>query len=270
MSIFEDTLDYYSMNNKLTDSNIYYKTIFALSILIINLFANSPIAPIFILIFCSILTIYVAGISKRFYLTFLAVPFAFAFITIIFMAFFFGSGPQIWSLGIFGWGVTADGLNRGVLVFFKVMGGFSALAFLILTTPANNVFKVFDDMHFPKIFTDLAILIYRYIFVFLDVTNTMYNSQKTRLGYSSYKSWLRCLGELAGMIFIRTWEQGETSYQALAARGYTGELNFVRTGSSIHDIPLTHWVALIIFLVGLCYFIYITGSINVVPYLIHP
>lgn len=269
MSIFEDTLDYYSMNNNLTGSNTYYKTIFSLSLIIINLFANSPIAPIFLLIFCSFLIIHVAGISKKFYLTFLAVPLVFALITLIFMSFFFGSGTQIWSLGIFGWGITAEGLNRGVLVFFKVMGGFAALAFLILTTPANNVFKVFDDLHFPQLFIDLAILIYRYIFLFLDVTDTMYNSQKTRLGYSSYTSWMRCLGELAGMIFIRTWEQGEVSYRALAARGYTGELRFVKVGSSIHDIPLSHWIALIIFLTALIYLIYITGSINVVPNIIH-
>lgn len=269
MSIFEDTLDFYSMNNKLTDSNIYYKSIFAISVLIINLFANSPIMPIFILIFCSILTVYLAGIPKKFYLTFLLVPFIFAFISVLFMAFFFGTGPQIWSLGIFGWGITADGFNRGILVFFKVMGGFAALAFLITTTPMNRIFAIFDEIHLPKEFTDLAILMYRYIFLFLDVTDTMYNSQKTRLGYSSYYSWMRCLGQLAGMVFIRTWEQGETSYKALASRGYKGELNFIKNSESIHDIPIINWVLLIIFLVLLAYFVYITGSINVIPNLIH-
>lgn len=257
------------MNNNLTDSNIYYKTIFALSILIINLFANSPIAPIFLLIFCSILTVFKAGIPKKFYITFLSIPFAFALISVVFMAFFFGVGDQIWLLGLFGWGITADGLNRGVLVFFKVMGGFSALAFLITTTPVNRIFAIFNELHFPTIFTDLAILMYRYIFMFLDVTSTMFNSQKTRLGYTSYKSWMTCLGSLAGMVFIRTWDQGETSYKALAARGYDGVLAFVDNGESIHDVPILHWIVLVVFLVALMYFVYITGSINVIPYLIH-
>ncbi len=269
MSIFEDTLDYYASHNKLTDDNLYYKTIFALSIIIINLFANSPIMPFLIFVLCSIIIIWKAEIPKDFYLTFMLVPVSFAFITLIFMAFFFGYGAHIWELGIFSWGITADGLNRGVLVFFKVLGGVSALAFLILTTPVNRVFALFYDVHLPNIFIDLATLMYRYIFLFLDVTATMYNSQRTRLGYTSYKSWMSCLGSLAGMVFIRTWEQGEISYKALASRGYDGELKMVKRNEHISDVPKLHWLILIIFLVVLSYCIYITGSINVIPNLIH-
>lgn len=268
MSIFEDTLDHYAAHNHLTDNNIYYKTIFAVVTLVINLFANSPIIPLCLFIFCTVLIIWKAGIPAKFYATFMAFPFLFAFITVVFMAFFFGMGPHIWDLGIFGWGITADGLNRGILVFFKVMGGVSALAFLILTTPVNRVFGIFYDLHVPAILTDLAILMYRYIFLFLDVTATMYNSQKTRLGYHDYKSWMHCLASLAGMVFIRTWEQGEVSYKALASRGYNGRLNMIREGDSIKEIPVKDWVILIIFEVALAYLIYITGSINVVPYLI--
>lgn len=268
MSIFEDTLDHYASHNELSDNNIYYKTLFAVITLIINLFANSPIVPFLIFLFCSILIIFKAKIPGKFYATFMAVPLGFAFITVIFMAFFFGVGPHIWDLGIFGWGITADGLNRGILVFFKVLGGVSALAFLILTTPVNRIFGIFDDIHCPREITDLAILMYRYIFLFLDVTATMYNSQKTRLGYHSYKSWMNCLAALAGMVFIRTWEQGEISYQALASRGYNGKLNMLRQGETIHDIKVSEWIMLIIFEVLIAYFIYITGSINVVPYLI--
>lgn len=66
----------------------------------------------------------------------------------------------------FGWGITADGLNRGVLVFFKVMGGVAALSFLILTTPVNRLFAVFNELHLPTELVDLAILMYRYIFLF--------------------------------------------------------------------------------------------------------
>lgn len=268
MSIFEDTLDHYAANNNLVDNNIYYKILFSVITLIINLCANSPIVPLFLFIFSTFLILFKAKIPAKFYATFMAVPLGFAFITVIFMAFFFGVGPHIWNLGIFGWGITADGLNRGILVFFKVLGGVSTLAFLILTTPVNRIFGVFNDLHFPPELTDLAILMYRYIFLFLDVTETMYYSQKTRLGYHSYKSWMNCLAALAGMVFIRTWEQGEMAYKALASRGYTGKLNMLHQGDTIHDISKKEWILLIIFEVLVAYFIYITGSINVIPYLI--
>ena len=268
MSIFEDTLDHYASHNNLVDVNIYYKLLFSVITLILNLFANSPIMPFIIFIISTILILFKAKIPSRFYATFMLVPFSFAIISVVFMAFFIGIGPHIWDLGLFGLGITADGLNRGVLVFFKVMCGVAALSFLILTTPVNRLFAVFNELHLPTELVDLAILMYRYIFLFLDVTETMYYSQKTRLGYNGYSSWMNCLAALAGMVFIRTWEQGEMAYKALASRGYNGKLNMFYHGSTIHDITIKQWIILIVFEVILAYSIYVTASINVVPYLI--
>lgn len=262
MSIFEDTLDYYTMHNALSDNNIYYKTIFAVITLILNLLCNSPIVPFLIFVLCTYLILVKAKISSRFYVTFMAVPLAFAFISVIFLA-FLGTGPKIFDLGIFGWGMTADGLNRGLLVFFRVLGGVSALGVLILTTPMNRIFGLFHDLHIPTIITDIAILMYRYIFLFLDITATMYNSQRSRLGYHNYMSWMHCLASLAGMVFIRTWEQGEISYKALASRGYNGKLNMIHDMESVRDISIKEWVLLIIFVGLVLYGIYITNSINI-------
>ncbi|MCD7782196.1 MAG: cobalt ECF transporter T component CbiQ [Methanosphaera sp.] len=265
MSIFEDTLDHYAANNALSENNIYYKFIFVVITIIINLLSNSPIPPFVIFILCSTILIYKAKVSLRFYATFMSVPIGFAFITVIFMAFFFGTGPHIWDLGIFGWGITADGLNRGILIFFRVLGGVSALALLILTTPVNRVFSIMPKLHVPQILTDLAILIYRDIFLFLDVTSTMYNSQVTRLGYKDYKSWMNCLGSLAGMIFIRTLEQSDIAYKALASRGYNGSLNMVGVEDSVHNIKTTEWILLIVYVAIILYLIHITGSMNIIP-----
>ena len=268
MSIFEDTLDHYTAHNALTNTNIYLKILFSVVTLCINLFSNSPIMPFILLVIFSIIIVGIAKIPARFYAAFMAVPFGFALISIIFLA-FLGEGTHIWNLGLFGWGISAEGLNRGVLVFFKVMGGVSALGLLVLTTPANRIFAVFHDLHVPAVVTDLSILMYRYIFLFLDVTATMYNSQKTRLGYRNYSSWMNCLASLAGIVFIRTWEQGEISYKALASRGYSGKLNMIREGDRISELKITHWILFIAFELFLIAGIIVTGSINVVPYLIH-
>jgi len=261
MSIFEDTLDHHTMHNELTNTNIYSKVIFAITAILLNLVSGSPIMPFLIFLLCSFLIIFKAKIPATFYATFMAIPIGFAVLSGIFLA-FLGTGPHIWDLGLFGIGLTKGGINQALLVFFRVLGGVAALGFLILTTPMNRIFAVFHDLHVPSILTDLAILMYRYIFLFLDVTSTMYNSQKTRLGYHSYMSWMNCLASLAGMVFIRTWEQGEIAYKALASRGYNGQLNMIRDGDSIKDIPILHWILIIIFIVivvlGILYF----GSMN--------
>ena len=263
MSIFEDTLDHYSTNNELSESNIYSKILFALLAIILNLMTGSPVIPFLIFLLCSFLILYYAKIPLKFYATFMAVPLAFAVLSGIFLA-FLGTGEQIWTLA-FGIVLTKGGINQAVLVFFRVLGGVAALGFLILTTPMNRIFAVFHDLHVPSVITDLAILMYRYIFLFLDVTATMYNSQKTRLGYHNYMSWMKCLASLAGMVFIRTWEQGEISYKALASRGYNGQLNMIREGDSIKDVSMKDWILIIIFVILIIVAIIYIGNLNVYP-----
>lgn len=262
MSIFEDTLDHYTMHNALTDSNMYSKVIFALLAILLNLITGSPIIPLIIFVLCSFLIVVMAKIPLKFYATFMAIPLGFALLSGIFLA-FLGTGDQIWSLGFFGIGLTKGGINQACLVFCRVLGGVSALGFLILTTPMNRIFSVFHDLHVPAIITDLAILMYRYIFLFLDVTSTMYNSQKTRLGYHSYMSWMNCLASLAGMVFIRTWEQGEISYKALASRGYNGQLNMIRDGDTVKDISIKDWILIIAFVILVVAGIMILGNTNI-------
>ncbi|RAP47039.1 MAG: cobalt ECF transporter T component CbiQ [Methanosphaera sp. rholeuAM6] len=262
--MFEDTLDHYTMHNELTENNIYSKLIFALLAILLNLITGSPIVPLIIFLICSFLILFVAKIPLRFYVTFMAIPIGFAVLSGIFLA-FLGTGEQIWSLGFFGIGLTKGGINQALLVFARVLGGVAALGFLILTTPMNRIFAVFHDLHVPAIITDLAILMYRYIFLFLDVTATMYNSQRTRLGYHNYMSWMNCLASLAGMVFIRTWEQGEISYKALASRGYNGRLNMIREGDSISDMSIKDWLLIIIFVVVIAVAIYCLGTANLYP-----
>jgi cobalt/nickel transport system permease protein len=262
MSIFADTLDHYTNNNELTDNNIYTKVIFVVLAILLNLLTQSPVVPIFIFLLCTILIVHYAKIPVSFYATFMAIPLGFAILSGIFLA-FLGTGDQIWSLGFMGIGLTKGGINQAVLVFFRVLGGVSALGFLILTTPMNRIFAVFHDLHIPTVVTDLAILMYRYIFMFLDVTSTMYNSQKTRLGYNSYMNWMKCLASLSTMVFIRTWEQGEISYKALASRGYNGQLNMLRDGDSIKDMTLKDWILIIIFVVLIIAAILYFGTLNV-------
>ena len=261
MSIFADTLDHYTMHNELTDNNIYTKLIFVLFAIILNLAVGSPIVPLFIFVLCSFLILYEAKIPLNFYMAFMAIPIGFAVLSGVFLA-FLGTGSQIWSLGFLGIGLTTGGINQALLVFCRVLGGVSALGFLILTTPMNRIFAVFHDIHMPTVITDLAILMYRYIFLFLDVTATMYNSQKTRLGYHSYMSWMNCLATLASIVFIRTWEQGETSYKALASRGYNGQLNMIRDGDSVKDISIKEWILIILFVIITISLIIYFGSTN--------
>lgn len=231
--MFENNLDSYAHSNNLKNVNTYFKALFAILTMIVSLISTSPVIPLFITFSMSFLIIFKAKIPWKFYLKFLSIPFFFGFLTFIFMSIFFGVGVHIFELGVFNLAVTLDGFNLGLLVFSRIMGGFTCLAFLTLTTPVNEMFSIFEALKVPKIVIEIAMLMYRYIFLFLEVAGNMYNSQKTRMGYSNIKNTYKSLGMLSSNLFIRTWLKGEQAYIAMESRCYDGSINSFKTHENI-------------------------------------
>jgi energy-coupling factor transporter transmembrane protein EcfT len=59
--------------------------------------------------------------------------------------------------------------------------------------------------HIPRVVVEMSLLIYRYIFVFLEVSAKMNTAQKIRLGTSGFKKKNpRIILGSAGNCFIRT------------------------------------------------------------------
>ncbi len=231
--MFENTLDSYAHSNNLKNVNINFKVLFAFLTMLVSLISTSPVIPLLITFLMSFLIIFKAKIPWKFYLKFLTIPFFFGFLTFIFMAFFFGTGAPLFEPGIFNLAVTEDGFNLGFLVFSRIMGGFSCLAFLALTTPMNEMFSIFENLKMPKIVIEIAMLMYRYIFLFLEEAENMYYSQKTRMGYGSIKNTFKSLGLLASNLFIRTWLKGEQSYIAMESRCYDGSIKSFKAHEKI-------------------------------------
>lgn len=259
--MFENTLDNYAHSNGIRNVNTYFKVLFAMITMIVSLVSTSPIAPLFIFFFVSLLILFLGKIPYKFYLKFLLVPFLFAFITFVYMALFFGVGAPVYDLGIFA--VTVDGFNRGFLVFARIMGGFSCLAFLALTTPMTELFSVFERLRVPKVVLEIAMLMYRYIFVFLEEGINMYHSQETRLGYSNFKQSYKSLGMLASNIFIKTWMKGEQVYVSMESRCYNGSIRTMGELGSIKGIGARNLILLVIFEVSLAFGTYLTGNFRI-------
>lgn len=260
--MFENTLDGYAHSNGFRNVNTYFKVLFAIITMLVSLVSTSPVVPFLIFLILTCVIIFGAKIPYKFYLKFLSVPFIFAFITFIFMAIFFGIGTHVLELGIFNLGVTSDGFNLGLLVFARIMGGFSCLAFMALTTPMTEIFSVLEDIKIPQIVLEIAMLMYRYIFVFLDEAINMYHSQETRLGYSSIKKTYNSLGMLASNLFIITWIKGEQAYVAMESRCYNGSIKTIKKGS-IKNIGARNLVLLVLFEVVLAMGTYFTGSFKI-------
>lgn len=250
--------DFYAHHNKLNRIPPMVKLSWGILTMLFSLLSPSPIIPIIVAVVMSFIIVLIAGIPSRYYLKFISVPFTFGFLTLVLMALFFGVKPS--SVGFYWFRVYLDGLHTGFLAFSRIIGGFTCLAFLSLTTPVNEIFKQLEKIKMPRIIIEIALLMYRMIFIFFEEASTMYNAQETRLGYNSIRSSIKSLGLLASNLFIRSWLQGERVYQAMETRCYNGEIPTMK----IHETD-NKWIILVIaFEITLIIGVYFTRTIKII------
>jgi cobalt/nickel transport system permease protein len=108
---------------------------------------------------------------------------------------------------------------------------------------------------------ELSMLIYRYIFLFLEISEKMTLAQKLRLRRSGWLNSIRSLAMLTGSLFIRTLDQGERTLVAMNARGYDGEMRILEDFPSSRKIAL---LGIVIFDVLLITLIFLTKNSGVV------
>ncbi|MDR2966685.1 MAG: cobalt ECF transporter T component CbiQ [Methanobacteriaceae archaeon] len=217
-------IDYIAHTNELRNINSSIKFITAIFLMILVFIVNIPIFSFLIAFLIAIILLFLAKVPIKFYLKFISIPFGFSLITCVIMAFFFGSGTIIYETGILDIVIREDALVLAILTFSRTLACFSALGFLALTTPIAEVLNNLDKIKVPKVFIEIALLMYTVIFVFLEQVKIMTNAQQTRMGYNGIKNSYRSLGLLVANLFLRSLDKSEQLQRTLDSRGYSGEL----------------------------------------------
>jgi cobalt/nickel transport system permease protein len=200
------------------------KVAFIAVALTVNLLSASINTSLAITGFC-LITLRTVGIPTRLILLRLAFPLVMAMLVLIIHVFFYGTTPlfimQLWGFHVLGY---EEGLTRGFLVMFRVLAGVSLILFLGMSTPLNKLLMAAAWFRLPKIFVELALLIYRYIFVLLEEMITIKDAQKVRLGYHNWRQSMRSLGVLGGSLIFSAYDRAERVFTAMLARGYSGSI----------------------------------------------
>jgi cobalt/nickel transport system permease protein len=228
-----NTLDDYAYSNALRNISPRLKLALGLGAMLLCIASASPIAPLFIAVTISLITVGVAKIPWRVYSKLLLIPLSFALLSAIVVAFVTGGGETLLSFTVLGWtlNITEGGANEAFLVIARTFGGMCSLFFIALTTPMIEIFSVFKSLGVPDFLVDLSMLMYRYIFVFIDQAAVIHNAQVMRLGDAGLKSTLNSHTLLSSVLFIRAWEQGERLIVAMDARCYDGKLSLIKHAS---------------------------------------
>ena len=94
----------------------------------------------------------------------------------------------------------------------------SVIYFLICSTPVVDLDYIFEKLKFPKIFREMFLLIYRYIFLLFDNKEKLKNAQEVRLGYSSFKNGMKSFPMLVVAILKKTYYYNLNSIKAVESR----------------------------------------------------
>ena len=121
--------------------------------------------------------------------------------------------------------VTAAAQARAGLVMSRALGAVSCLYFLSLSTTLPEILSVLRKARVPAGVTELAVLIYRYIFILLSACHAMRDAAASRLGYSGFRRSIRTTGAVYGNLLAASAEP-ETALTPWRAAAMTGRSAF--------------------------------------------
>jgi len=185
------------------------------ALLAINLLGGVWLVPAVIVLVMFLLMI-AGGIPYRRQLMMIAFPSTFALFAVASQTVF--KGTEVFaSLGPVD--LHVDGLMHGLFLSLRVVAGGLVVVVLGVTTPLNRLCLALRWFRVPATFVEVTQLTYRYLFDIYAEYSRMREAQRSRLGWSSAHSGLASSRMLGGSLFLRVYERGLRSSEAMRCRG---------------------------------------------------
>lgn len=136
------------------------------------------------------------------------------------------NGTPLGSVSLGPWKLTVwrEGLVEGALLGLRVLSAVSVMVVFGAVTPAHEVLRALHWMGLPAAWVEIALLMYRYTFVLVDELEDMAQAQRVRLGYTTPRRALASVGQLAGVVLVRSIDQAQRTGEAMGLRLYRGQM----------------------------------------------
>ena len=220
--LFSDIFTY--RENRLTSVDPRVQLLVALTAIVLVLFSNRPALPLLVA-GAALGTMLALGFPRRIVAARLAIPVG--MVSVVFaLRLFTTSGATLYTLEVAGvvLHATREGLRLGGLTAARVLAATSVLVLLGMVAPAHALFRALLWFGVPRSLVELGLLMYRFIFVLLDIAADMATAQTLRLGYRGAARSLRSAGSLAGAVLLKSLDQAARTSEAMVLRGYAGAL----------------------------------------------
>ena len=184
------------------------------------------------------------GITFSLKRSFIALPFALIAVTVLFSI----PGKTLTSFQLLMWHLTITdaGLVRFVSIVIRSWLSVQMAILLVGTTRFPDIIHALEHLHVPSILTTIIAFLYRYLFVLADEVFRLLRAREARSaavpgvragGSVSWRAGVA--GNMAGQLFLRSYERSDRVYNAMLARGYTGHMQTINP----HELHRVDYVA---------------------------
>lgn len=169
------------------------------------------------------------GISFSFKRSFVALPFALVAITVLFSI----PGKALSTFHFLFWDLTITdmGLLRFLSILVRSWLSVQMAILLVATARFPDIIHALEHLRVPAILTTIIAFLYRYLFVLVDEVFRLLRAREARSATASGKrsggsvAWRAGVaGNMAGQLFLRSYERSDRVYNAMLARGYAGHM----------------------------------------------
>ncbi len=114
-------------------------------------------------------------------------------------------------------------------LLLKYLLGLTTLVGLASTTRFEQMLLAMRKLYVPKILIIQLAFLYRYMFELIEQAHQMLRARKARsVGRLSTSMKIKSARTMVAMLFIRSYEASRKIFQAMQARGYSGEIKTLR------------------------------------------
>jgi cobalt/nickel transport system permease protein len=209
-------------------------------------FGAWPVYVLMLTLSLSITVLSELGVKYVLKRSLLAIPFVLAAVPLLFTV----PGPALVTIpiGSLSLTITVTGLERLLSILFKSWVSVQMAIVFAAATPFPDMLLAMRAVKIPRLFVSLFGLMWRYMFVMVDEAIRLMRARAARSGAiegsrsgGSIVWRAKVTGGMAGNLFIRSIDRGERIYDAMAARGYDGEIR----SFPLPPITSTSWLVLL-------------------------
>jgi cobalt ECF transporter T component CbiQ len=124
--------------------------------------------------------------------------------------------------------VSAQGLRTAALLLVRVETAVTLTTALVLCTPWTHILKALRSLHVPAEVITMLAMTHRYVFLWIETTNQMFESRQSRTVGTLTGAQRRAMtARTAGVLLSKSIELSHEVYLAMVSRGFLGEVRLL-------------------------------------------